>query len=86
MPIYEYRCQKCGSISEHLRPMCDRDVPAACRTPECGGTGYHILSLPAVHIDGTDPSWPTAEAKWVKDRERRMAKERKNLERHGTYD
>lgn len=85
MPVYEYRCQKCGSTSEHLRPMSDRNLPAPCQAPGCDGQCQHILSLPAVHIDGSDPTWPSAAAKWDRDRERRMAQERKNLERHGTY-
>jgi putative FmdB family regulatory protein len=83
--IYEYRCSRCGTAFELLRRMDERDHPAVCPAAECGGTGRRILSLPAIHIDGSDPSWPTAGAKWERDRERRMAKERKNLDRHGTY-
>lgn len=85
MPVYEYKCSRCGTAFEHLRRMDERDNPVACTASGCGGTCHHILSLPAILIDGTDPSWPTASGKWEKDREKRMAKERKNLDAHGTY-
>lgn len=34
MPIYEYRCNKCDSQFEDMRPMSERDDKAEC--PECG--------------------------------------------------
>ncbi|MBZ2183809.1 MAG: zinc ribbon domain-containing protein [Bryobacter sp.] len=34
MPIYEYRCEKCGSGFEKLRPMREAEEPAEC--PRCG--------------------------------------------------
>ena len=37
MPIYEYRCDSCGSQKEHLQKMNDPQI-SAC--PECGSEGY----------------------------------------------
>jgi putative FmdB family regulatory protein len=34
MPIYEYRCRKCGSAFEMLRPLGDTGKDLKC--PECG--------------------------------------------------
>jgi putative FmdB family regulatory protein len=33
MPMYEYRCTKCGRRFEKLRRFADRDRPAEC--PDC---------------------------------------------------
>lgn len=33
MPIYEYRCQKCGKVYEQVRRMSDADRDLEC--PEC---------------------------------------------------
>jgi len=34
MPLYEYRCKKCGHGFEELETIADRDKPRAC--PRCG--------------------------------------------------
>lgn len=34
MPIYEYRCNKCGAEFEDLVSLSDRDTPREC--PACG--------------------------------------------------
>lgn len=86
MLLYQYQCSKCGTACEQWRSIEDRNSSRPCAAIGCGGELRHVLSLPAIVIDGTDPSWPTAGAKWERDRERRMAVERKNLENHGTYD
>ena len=33
MPIYEYRCTRCGQQYEKIRRVTERDRPAEC--PEC---------------------------------------------------
>ena len=33
MPIYEYRCEKCGITFERLRKLREADQPVAC--PRC---------------------------------------------------
>jgi len=41
MPIYEYRCGKCGHLFEELRSYRERKAPAAC--PKCK-TGKGTIS------------------------------------------
>lgn len=31
MPIYQYRCESCGSLWEDIRNLTQRDAPFACR-------------------------------------------------------
>jgi len=40
MPIYEYRCDSCGSQKEHLQKMSD---PQLTICPECGQESYSKL-------------------------------------------
>jgi putative FmdB family regulatory protein len=42
MPLYEYRCLKCGVITEVLRPIKSRDNATNCGS--CGATTERILS------------------------------------------
>ena len=43
MPIYEYRCSKCGKEFELMRPFSQADEPAPC--PSCGASGEKLLSV-----------------------------------------
>ncbi|MBI2165836.1 MAG: zinc ribbon domain-containing protein [Chloroflexi bacterium] len=43
MPIYEYRCSKCGHAFEQRRSFKEADAPAAC--PECQGQAERLLSV-----------------------------------------
>lgn len=42
MPIYEYKCKKCGEVTSELRLMAQREEPLEC--PACGGEAEVILS------------------------------------------
>lgn len=42
MPIYEYKCTKCGEVTAELRSMSERESPLAC--PRCGAPAEVILS------------------------------------------
>ncbi|WP_425306916.1 FmdB family zinc ribbon protein [Caballeronia zhejiangensis] len=44
MPIYEYRCARCGVFSS-LRRLADRAAPEAC--PSCGQPSTRLISFPA---------------------------------------
>jgi putative FmdB family regulatory protein len=66
MPIYEYKCPE-GHITEELRQMFWREQPTMC---ECGKEAKFIISAPAVQLDGSDPSFPGAHEKWVKQHEK----------------
>jgi putative FmdB family regulatory protein len=39
MPIYEYRCRKCGELFEAFRAISDDDTQVEC--PKCGSKNPH---------------------------------------------
>ncbi len=50
MPLYEYRCQKCGSTFEKLQHFSDDPL----KTHEgCGGEVERLISAPALQFKGT---------------------------------
>lgn len=50
MPIYEYRCDSCGSQKEHLQKMSD---PQLTTCPECGSESYNkLLSAAGFQLKG----------------------------------
>jgi putative FmdB family regulatory protein len=49
MPIYEYRCKKCGAHSEVLLKLSDKQ-PSRCRV--CGGRLEKLISSPAIQFKG----------------------------------
>jgi putative FmdB family regulatory protein len=53
MPMYEYRCQKCGKQFEMLRRMADADRDLEC--PECRSGKLERL-LSAFSTGGCGPS------------------------------
>ena len=50
MPLYEYRCQSCGKVTEVLQRFADPPL-AAC--PQCGGEVKKLFSAPAVQFKGS---------------------------------
>ena len=51
MPIYEYRCDSCGSQKDHLQKLSD-PVLTAC--PECGKDAYRkMLSAAGFQLKGS---------------------------------
>jgi putative FmdB family regulatory protein len=42
MPMYEYKCEKCGEVFFELRRATEREEPIVC--PDCGGEGKIIFS------------------------------------------
>lgn len=81
--IYVYECSACKARVEHLLKVAERDNPPLCAS--CGGTLKHIITPPAVVLDGADPSFPGAALKWDRDRVRTMAREQKSLKETGEY-
>ncbi|MBN2123068.1 MAG: zinc ribbon domain-containing protein [Deltaproteobacteria bacterium] len=52
MPIYEYRCESCGSVSEYLVGM-GNDEPIACR--QCGSRDMNrILSASSFALQSSE--------------------------------
>src|SRR5437868_15458022 len=50
MPIYEYRCKKCGARTEAMQKFTDKPL-TKCR--KCGGRLEKLLSAPAIQFKGT---------------------------------
>jgi len=50
MPVYEYRCLKCGNVFERLQRFSD---PAVTVHDECGGTVEKLISRSGFHLKGS---------------------------------
>lgn len=50
MPIYEYRCERCGHQFELLQRF---DDPPRVECRSCGGEAERIISLANFHLKGT---------------------------------
>ena len=49
MPLYEYRCEQCGRLTEKIQKFSDPELTIC---PHCGGSLARTLSAPAVHFSG----------------------------------
>jgi putative FmdB family regulatory protein len=52
MPIYDYRCPRCGWVGENVVPMFDRDGQLC---PHCDAHVDRLLSAPAGRVTGRIP-------------------------------
>jgi putative FmdB family regulatory protein len=50
MPLYEYRCEKCGELFEVMQKFTDE--PLAIHA-QCGGPVHRLLSAPALQFKGS---------------------------------
>ncbi|MGB9071186.1 MAG: zinc ribbon domain-containing protein [Terriglobales bacterium] len=50
MPLYEYRCKKCGHYFEKIRKFSDRQLR---KCPECGGALEQLVSASSVRFKGS---------------------------------
>ena len=50
MPIYEYRCKKCGDLIEKIQKFSD---PPLSKHEGCGGKLELVLSPPAIQFKGS---------------------------------
>ncbi len=50
MPLYEYRCRKCGATIEKIQKFSD---PPLDTCEKCGGMLERLLSSPAIQFKGT---------------------------------
>jgi putative FmdB family regulatory protein len=76
MPLYEYKCSKCGSAFEVIQKISELPIK---KCPQCGGSVKKVISAPALQFKGsgfyiTDyakkdrkPVEPKSEAKPAKD-------------------
>jgi len=49
VPLYEYQCKKCHSLTERIQKFSD---PPLTTCPHCGGELEQLLSAPAVQFKG----------------------------------
>ena len=50
MPLYEYKCVKCGNRFEKIEHM---SAPAIQKCPKCGGKAERQLGAPAIQFKGS---------------------------------
>lgn len=50
MPLYEYQCKKCHSLTERIQRFSD---PPLKTCPHCGGELEQLISAPAVQFKGS---------------------------------
>ncbi|HEX3746671.1 MAG TPA: zinc ribbon domain-containing protein [Bryobacteraceae bacterium] len=50
MPIYEYKCHKCGKTFEVRQRISEDHLTIH---PDCGGEVEQLISAPALHFKGT---------------------------------
>ena len=50
MPLYEYKCKKCGHQFEKIQKFSDKMVK---KCPDCGGLVEQMISAPAVQFKGS---------------------------------
>jgi putative FmdB family regulatory protein len=50
MPLYEYRCKKCGHCFEKIRKFSDKQLR---KCPECGGVLEQLVSASSVRFKGS---------------------------------
>jgi hypothetical protein len=44
MPIYTYRCSKCGRLADRAVRIADRNTPIPCTVDNCVGTMFYEFS------------------------------------------
>ena len=50
MPLYEYKCVKCGRLTEKIENV---SGPHLKKCSHCGGKVEHVLSAPAIQFKGS---------------------------------
>lgn len=50
MPLYEYRCLKCGKLTEKIENV---SGPHLKKCPHCGGKVESVLTAPAIQFKGS---------------------------------
>lgn len=51
MPLYEYKCQKCGTQFEKIERFSDK--PLETHDGDCGGRVERLISSPSFHFKGS---------------------------------
>ena len=77
--VFDFLCRKGHRIERFVNADI---VEHEC---ECGAMGARQLAAPRAQLDGTSGDFPGAADAWERRRNSHMAKERANVEKHGTY-
>ena len=77
MPIYEYKCAKCGSIFEHFQKMTDKDIDI-CQTCNKGGV-KKIISSSGFRLKGS--GWYETDFKGKKIKEEKSAPKANSIDK-----
>lgn len=67
MPIYDYLCDKCGHISEHIHGI-NENPEMNCHLCE-GGVARRIISASGQYLGNLDSPWTRSSAEALLDRE-----------------
>ena len=78
--LFDFRCAN-GHVHEELVPAEWHSVPC----DQCGYPANKVISPVRSRLDGISGDFPTAADQWEKRRESHMKQERRNRERHGSY-
>ena len=85
MPIYDFKCNECDNVTEHIVRMSVESLPC----PDCGADTVRLIGCPNLSISnlaaGASATVDSID-KWDKMRKQKMAIEQKNQDNHGTYD
>jgi hypothetical protein len=79
--VFDFRC-KFDHVTEHFVDSASIDETIKC---ECGEPAQRQIAAPRAQLEGFSGAFPGAADKWERNRESHMRKERRNLERNGTY-
>lgn len=71
-PVYDFKCGECGRIEEKITNIETKYVSCVC-----GSMMWKQFSAPNFILDGTDPDFPGAYAKWGRTREKQAEKHKK---------
>jgi putative FmdB family regulatory protein len=50
LPLYEYQCKKCHSLTERIQKFSDQPLTVC---PHCGGEMEQLVSAPAIQFKGS---------------------------------
>jgi putative FmdB family regulatory protein len=53
MAIYDYECEKCGTITEAIRKVEEKEIPC----PKCGKRARRIISASGCYLGNESPAW-----------------------------
>jgi putative FmdB family regulatory protein len=77
MPLYQLKCEVCGSEVEVLRKIAEMDDLPTC---VCKGKMFRVLTAPAVHTD-ISPYQSPGTGKWITSR----SEQREDLKRSNSF-